>query len=52
MLLIGITQVVSLDLTAAELPIPFLEVVVRTGAVTSKKEAKRLVDGIMLFHAM
>ena len=28
---------------------PILEVVLRTGAVTSKKEAKRLVDGIALY---
>ena len=49
---IVLKQVVSLDLIAAELPIPILEVVLRTGAVTSKKEAKRLIDGNVLFGGM
>jgi tyrosyl-tRNA synthetase len=39
-------KVVSLELAYSELPIPILEVVSRTGAVPSKKEAKRLVEGI------
>jgi hypothetical protein len=42
-----IVQVVSLDLTIAELPILISEVVLRTGAVPSKKEAKRLVEGAL-----
>lgn len=39
-------------MTAADLPMPILEVVLRTGAVTSKKEAKRLVDGIARFSVV
>ena len=42
-------QVVSLELSSAELPIPISEVVLRTGAVPSKREAKRIVEGISKF---
>jgi hypothetical protein len=42
---ITFAQVVSLELAAAQLPIPISDVVLRTGAVLSKKEAKRLVEG-------
>ncbi len=45
---ITFAQVVSLELTAAQLPIPISDIVLRTGAVLSKKEAKRLVEGIPL----
>ncbi len=43
-----LSQVVSLELNAAELPLPISEVVLRIGAVPSKKEAKRLVEGTIL----
>jgi hypothetical protein len=45
-ILISCLQVASLELIVSELPIPISEVVLRTGAVPSKKEAKRLVEGI------
>ena len=48
-LALRLLQVVSLELNASELPLPISEVVLRTGAVPSKKEAKRLVEGRMFF---